>query len=88
MTYRQTTLLKANDVKDTAAIILMGTDVERIVANLRNIHETWASILEVGVAIWLLERQVFVACIVPAIISLGNIPTIPVIFFILHVLSY
>ncbi|KAL1981835.1 hypothetical protein VTN96DRAFT_2080 [Rasamsonia emersonii] len=73
MTYRQTTLLKANDVKDTAAIILMGTDVERIVANLRNIHETWASILEVGVAIWLLERQVFVACIVPAIISLASV---------------
>jgi hypothetical protein len=51
----------------------MGTDVERIVISLKNIHESWASILEVGVAIWLLERQVWVACVVPIVICLGKI---------------
>lgn len=72
--YQHSTVLKANDLKDTAAITLMGTDVERIVNEFRSIHEAWASMLEVGVAIWLLERQISVACIVPAIISLGNLP--------------
>lgn len=50
----------------------MGTDVERIVSNLRNIHEIWASVLEVGVAIWLLEREIWISCIIPLVISLGN----------------
>lgn len=72
MVYTQTTRLKASDIKDSAAITLMGTDVERIVQSQKTIHETWASVLEVGIAIWLLERQLLVACVVPAIIAIGH----------------
>lgn len=57
------------DLQDSAAITLMGTDVERIVVSFKAIHEVWASLLDVGVAVWLLERQLFVACVVPAIIG-------------------
>jgi ATP-binding cassette subfamily C (CFTR/MRP) protein 1 len=78
MIYRQTTLLKANDLKDAAAVTLMGTDVERIATSFRSIHEVWASTIEVGVAIWLLERQVRVACVVPVIISIGENPFLSV----------
>jgi ATP-binding cassette subfamily C (CFTR/MRP) protein 1 len=49
----------------------MGTDVERGATNLQAIHEAWAAILDVGVAIWLLERQLGVACLVPVIICIG-----------------
>lgn len=70
--YEQTVKLHSEDLDDSAAITLMGTDVERIVTYLRKIHEAWAAILEVAVAIWLLERQVWVACIVPLVISLGT----------------
>jgi hypothetical protein len=49
----------------------MGTDVERIASGFRLIHEMWASLIEIGVAIYLLERQVGVACIVPALIVVG-----------------
>ncbi|XRM42747.1 hypothetical protein ABZX51_005956 [Aspergillus tubingensis] len=73
MVYTQTTRLKASDIKDSAAITLMGTDVERIVQSQKTIHETWASVLEVGIAIWLLERQLLVACVVPAIIAIGSV---------------
>ncbi|EED22270.1 ATP-binding cassette transporter, putative [Talaromyces stipitatus ATCC 10500] len=73
MIYKQTVGMTAAALKDSEAITLMGTDVERIVPNLRNLHETWASILEVGVAIWLLEREVWIACIIPLIISLGSV---------------
>ncbi|GKZ81373.1 hypothetical protein AnigIFM56816_005888 [Aspergillus niger] len=71
--YTQTCLLKASDINDSAAITLMGTDVERIVQSQKTIHETWASVLEVGVAIWLLERQLLVACVVPAVVAIGSV---------------
>lgn len=73
MIYRQTTILKASSMKDNEAITLHGTDVEVIVSSIKVIHETWASLLEVGVALWLLERQIFTACVVPAVICVGKL---------------
>ena len=72
MIYRQTSRLKASSMKDNEAITLPGTDVEVIVSSIKVIHETWASLLEVGVALWLLERQIFAACVVPAVICIGK----------------
>ncbi|KAJ5641399.1 hypothetical protein N7490_005399 [Penicillium lividum] len=69
--YRKTTLLAGDDVKGNAVLTLMGTDVERIVNSFKYLHEMWASLIEVAVALFLLERQVSLACIVPAIISLA-----------------
>lgn len=70
--YSHTTELHGSHVKDTAALTLMGTDVERIVESLKSLHETWASIIEAAVALFLLERQVSLSCLVPACISLGK----------------
>lgn len=50
----------------------MGTDVERIVNGLQSIHETWASLLEIGIACWLLERQISLACIAPIALVVGE----------------
>ncbi|KAJ5533778.1 ABC transporter integral membrane type 1 [Penicillium freii] len=74
MIYDQTIDMTAADLTDSAAITLMGTDVERIVSNLKNMHEAWASIIEVGIAIWLLERELGVACFIPLVISLAMVP--------------
>ncbi|OJJ45854.1 hypothetical protein ASPZODRAFT_98811 [Penicilliopsis zonata CBS 506.65] len=74
--YTHTTKLKGSDLADTAAVTLMGTDTERIVANMKLIHETWASILEVAIAVWLLERQLHVACLVPAVVAIGSVMAI------------
>lgn len=71
MIYDQTIRTTAGDLNDSAAITLMGTDVDRIVANLKNMHEAWASTIELGVAIWLLEQEVGLACFIPLVISLG-----------------
>ncbi|KAH8689094.1 putative multidrug resistance-associated protein [Talaromyces proteolyticus] len=71
MIYKKTTLLKANEFKGAEAITLMETDVDKIMTAVKNLHESWASILQAGVAIWLLERQVYVACVVPTIVSLA-----------------
>lgn len=50
----------------------MGTDVERIGHSFLQIHEIWASVLEIGVAIWLLERQVSLACLAPVVVILST----------------
>ncbi|KAK6085469.1 multidrug resistance-associated [Seiridium cupressi] len=44
---------------------------ERIAQALRLIHELWASILEVGIALWLLQRQMSWAFLVSLIITLS-----------------
>lgn len=72
MIYEQTAKLTSNDMRDTAALTLMGTDVERMVKSLNVAHEIWASIIETAIALYLLQRQVTLACLVPAMISLGE----------------
>lgn len=60
------------DLGETTPVALMGTDVERIGHNFQKIHEIWASIIEIGVAIWLLEQQVFLACLAPVTVILST----------------
>jgi ATP-binding cassette subfamily C (CFTR/MRP) protein 1 len=72
--YRHTTALRACDVSDSAAITLMGTDVERIVDALTQFHELWASVLQVGIATWLLARQMSFAALVPMVVCVGVFP--------------
>ncbi|GKZ24862.1 hypothetical protein AbraIFM66951_001707 [Aspergillus brasiliensis] len=68
--YEQTLKLRSSDMGTDTAITLMGTDVERISTSLRDIHEVWASPIDIGLALWLLERQLAVSCIMPVILSL------------------
>jgi ATP-binding cassette subfamily C (CFTR/MRP) protein 1 len=61
-----------NAGKGSNTLTLMSTDVGRISRGLDGLHEIWASPIEVGIAVWLLERQMGAACIVPSIIALGK----------------
>ncbi|KAJ5716811.1 P-loop containing nucleoside triphosphate hydrolase protein [Penicillium malachiteum] len=71
---RKSTQVKAIDLEDFAALTLMGTDVERIRTGFRSILELRASPIETAIGIWLLARQVGVASVVPAVISMSNFP--------------
>lgn len=51
----------------------MGTDIEKIVLSFRQVHEMWASALEIAVAVWLLERQIGAASAVPGILAIGTV---------------
>lgn len=73
MIYDTTLTLPSNAIDETAALTLMNTDIERICFGMQYMHEMWASTVEVAVAIYLLERQVGLASIVPAIIVLGTL---------------
>lgn len=49
----------------------MGTDIPRIVESFRAIHEIWATILDISIAAWLLERQLSIACVAPVVVSIS-----------------
>ncbi|PVH72311.1 P-loop containing nucleoside triphosphate hydrolase protein [Cadophora sp. DSE1049] len=71
MIYQKITTLKSANINDSAAMTLMGTDVEQIAENLHLIiTDLWANILQIGIAIYLLERQVGAVCIAPVILAI------------------
>ncbi|KAL2059858.1 hypothetical protein VTL71DRAFT_10013 [Oculimacula yallundae] len=70
MIYRKITTLKSANINDSAAMTLMGTDVEQIAENLHLIlTDLWANLLQICIAIWLLERQLGAVCIAPVIVA-------------------
>src|SRR3569833_139974 len=71
--YQKLTQLKMDDVSDSAAVTLMSTDIERIRVGLLNLHEFWGSALEVGLACWLLYRQLGVAFIAPLVVVMCSV---------------
>ncbi|KAI0011479.1 ATPase-like protein [Xylariaceae sp. FL0662B] len=66
--YRMTTEMKLSS--DAAALTLMSTDIERIRLGILNLHEFWANSIEVGLASWLLYRQVGAAFAAPLVVVL------------------
>lgn len=51
----------------------MSADVERISTGLRQCHELWASILDISLALWLLQRQLNIAAFAPLAVILGEL---------------
>ncbi|KAJ5108345.1 P-loop containing nucleoside triphosphate hydrolase protein [Penicillium angulare] len=64
--YNKTQSLDAATLKESAAITLMSTDTETICSNLLRLDALFASPIEVGLALFLLEKQVSLACLAPA----------------------
>jgi hypothetical protein len=71
--YQQTVQTRSVDSSKITGLTLMGTDVDRIVLGFRSIHEVWASLLEMILAVYLLERQLQVACVMPGLLTLGKL---------------
>lgn len=71
MLTRKTTDLSMRDVDPASSLTLMSADIERIVQGWQTMHEIWASLAEIAVAIVLLEGQLGVACVVPIAVSIG-----------------
>lgn len=67
--YRKT--LEVND--GNGSTTLMSTDVERITTGIRYIHEIWANVVELGIGIWLLERELGVASVAPVAVAVGGL---------------
>lgn len=69
--YSYTLDMALSSPDQSAPSALMSTDVERICTSLRNVHELWANLIEAGIAVYILETQLGIACISPAILALG-----------------
>ena len=68
--YGATLNMSTTATRDSAAVTLMSTDVERAGTGLRYVHEVWASPIDLGLGFWLLERQLGPASAAPGVIFL------------------
>lgn len=66
--------LSIEETSNNAAVTLMSTDIQGIAGALPMLHDLWASFIEIGIAVWLLERQIGVACVISAVTAFGEIP--------------
>ncbi|KAF4819093.1 ABC transporter atnG [Colletotrichum siamense] len=53
----------------TAAVPLISTDMERIIAGFKDVHEIWANTVQVAISVWLLYRELGIACVAPAVVA-------------------
>lgn len=68
--YRKTTESKLAAADDSAALTLMSGDVERFQLGFGNLHELWAAAVEIGLASWLLYRELGAAFAAPIVVVL------------------
>ncbi|KAK9426251.1 putative ABC multidrug transporter [Seiridium unicorne] len=72
MIFDKTMRLDHSMAKDSEAITLMSADIEGIEPGVELIHEIWASVVELGIGLYLLQRQIGAACffvVIPAIVA-------------------
>jgi len=50
-----------------------GCSIERITNGWQTMNEMWAGLIEVALAIWLLERQLGTACAIPIAVSIRKL---------------
>lgn len=82
LVYQRCLEIRAADEGDISAVTLMGTDIERIASSMQLLHETWGCLVDIGIACWLLERQLFLACLAPIALVLGKNRLLPVAVWI------
>ncbi|KAL3428272.1 ABC multidrug transporter [Phlyctema vagabunda] len=71
--FKKTISLDTTSAKEGAAVTLMSTDVDGTATAIQQMHEIWASVVELAVAVYLLETQVGPACflvVIPAVVSI------------------
>ena len=70
--FTKTSTLKVNGIDPAASLTLMSADIERIVTGWQTMHEMWANLIEIALAIYLLARQLGVACVIPLGVAIGK----------------
>jgi ATP-binding cassette subfamily C (CFTR/MRP) protein 1 len=69
--FNRTLDLSITAVSGSAPLTLMSTDVERITSGLFYLHESWANLIQIGVVMYLLERQLGAGCVAPILLSIS-----------------
>lgn len=66
--YRATTELSISAKDASSVLTLMDSDVSLVQNGFDEMHECWANPLEVGIAVWLLQRQIGTAFAAPLVV--------------------
>lgn len=71
--YGETLKMKAadNPSSQSAPLTLMSADIEKIRLGLLTVHNVWASLIEMAIATWLLERKLGLATVGSVLASFG-----------------
>lgn len=70
--FDKTLRISSSAISDAEAITLMSADIDRIGSNMQVMHETYASIIELALCLWLLYRLLGVAMAAPAVYIIGT----------------
>ncbi|KAH8712254.1 hypothetical protein GQ44DRAFT_689190 [Phaeosphaeriaceae sp. PMI808] len=65
MLYGKATEVPLTDVDTASSLTLMSADIERIVTGMETGHEVWSNTIEISLAMYLLQRELGVACAIP-----------------------
>ncbi|KIW17984.1 hypothetical protein PV08_02270 [Exophiala spinifera] len=71
--YAKAIELPTTALDESAPVTLMSTDVQRVCDSLAQLHETWASIIEVALGIWLLTREIGFSVFGPVVITVVSV---------------
>ncbi|KXJ95019.1 ABC transporter [Microdochium bolleyi] len=61
--------LRSEGTSHEAAVTLVGTDAHTIIQGLVQLHEVWSAVVEIGIGVYLLYRQLGLACVMPVAVS-------------------
>ena len=70
--FEKTLGLEAAKAREGDAVSLMSADIEGIEPGIELIHEIWASVIELAIALYLLQIQVGAACFFVVIPAVGR----------------
>ena len=75
--YRKTLQLSAGAIAldDSKPVTLMSSDVERIGSGMEFLHESWSNVIEIMIALWLLEEQLGIAFVSAIFVAIGSYTT-------------
>lgn len=65
--FNKTLKMDVANITDAEAITLMSADIDRIGHSLPLIHELYASVIDIAIALWLLYGRLGVAMVAPII---------------------
>jgi ATP-binding cassette subfamily C (CFTR/MRP) protein 1 len=68
--YKSSLDIAVGTIETSSPMSLMGADVERIMTTLQWIISTAPNIIQVAVAIWILEKRLGAICVAPVIVVL------------------
>ncbi|QDS76097.1 hypothetical protein FKW77_006285 [Venturia effusa] len=69
--YHKSLTIELSAAQKAAPMGLVTAEVERIDFTIEKIHSLWASVIEIGIAIYLLEREMEWSCFAPILVALG-----------------